>query len=162
MNNYRYDFRSKTQFAKDVKEGTLKENRLLKKWLDHIEIATGERPRAKRTRKKGSGGEYLDDKDVVIDADFEVEGYGLVEVKFAKSLITTNFHLKVDQVQKYIALGASVLMVNGADTSEPEFAFIRVRRLKELANEARIVHWRGFGGKKAYRIPIKKVRWMKM
>lgn len=162
MKNYRFDYRSKAQFTKDVKEGTLKENKLLKRWLDHIEIVTGERPKARRTRKKGSSGEYLDDKDVVIDADFSVEGYGLVEVKFAKPLIITNFHLKVDQVNKYIAQGASVLMVNGADTAEPEFAFIRVRRLKELASESKIVSWRGFGNKKAYRIPVTKVRWTKL
>ena len=159
MANYRYDYRTKEQFQKDVKDSTLQENSLIKRWLDHVEAVTGERPVARRTSSKGAKGEYLESKDVTADADFIVEGYGLVEVKFAKPLIKTNFHLKVSQVNKYIAQNANILMVNGAHTDSPKFAFIRTRRLRELAAESEQVSWRGFGGKLAYRIPIRKVRW---
>ncbi len=162
MNRYRFDRRTKEQFTKDIRDGTIRENELIEAWLNHVERVTGHRPKTKRARDKGAKGEFLEDRDVVIDADFEVEGYGLVEVKFAKPLLTSSFHLKVDQVEKYIAQGASVLMVNGADTSEPEFAFIRVRRLRELVNESPVVDWRGFGNKKAHRISVKKVRWTKL
>ena len=156
---YRFDERTKEEFKRDVRKSTEKENELIELWLNKVEEVTGQRPKCERTSKKGAKGEFLESKDVTVQADFSVDGYGLVEVKFSKPFITTSFHLKVGQIKKYIEQEACVLMVNGVDTDKPKFAIIRPRTLKKIVRECTIVIWRGFGNKKAYRIPVKKIRW---
>lgn len=156
---YRLDYRTREEFKKDVKEGTRLENELMEAWLKRVEQVVGKRPACTRTSRKGADGEYLDIEDVTLDADFEVENVGFVEVKFSKPLLTSCFHLKAAQVNSYIKQNASILMVNGTDTDSPEFALITVSMLKQIRRDCRVVNWRGFGNKKAYKIPIRKLVW---
>lgn len=69
------------------------------------------------------------------------------------------FHIKKNQVNNYIKLEASVLMVNGVDTSNPQFTLIGPETLKNIQNNCEVVTWFGFGGKKAYRVPINLFIW---
>lgn len=156
--NYRFDNRSKDQFKEDIKKHTMTERALFLLWLDLVEKETGERPEFTDTGC-GKGGDFLDDKAVSTDPDFDVVGYGKMEVKFAKPVLTKSFHLKSNQVKSYIEKGASILMVNGSDQDVPTFTILKPKALKTIMEECPIVSWAGFGFKQAYKIPVKKFIW---
>lgn len=156
--NYRFDQRTKAQFKKDIKNHTMAERALFMMWLDLIEHQTGERPNFKDTGC-GQDGEYLENKKVNTSPDFEVEGYGEIEVKFAKPMLKRSFHLKENQLKQYCKRGASVLMINGAEEDVPTFTILKPRALKKIMKECDVVPWQGFGGKPAYRIDVNRYVW---
>lgn len=155
---YRLDHRSEAEFKKDIKDRTLQERVLFLLWLDLIEKKTGKRPDYEDTGC-GKTGEYLEDSEVSMDPDFTVEGYGRVEVKFSKPMLDRVFHLKANQVKSYRASGATILMVNGADSDVPQFTLLHTDALASIMEDCRVVPWRGFGGKPSYRIPVTKFIW---
>lgn len=159
--NYRYDNRTEEEFTKQIKERTLTERKLFLLWLDHVEKETGKRPDFKDTGC-GNRGELLEDSKVSTDPDFEVEGYGKIEVKFSNPLLKKIFHLKKSQVKSYINKDTTILMVNGASEDVPEFTIIKTDALKNIAEKNKVVNWRGFGMKPAYRIEVKKFIWRKI
>lgn len=159
MKNYRADNRSKEQFEKDIFERTLKERELFKKWIALREKEEG-RTIEWNDFAVGNDGRPL--QKVNSQPDFEIVGEGLVESKFAFPMLKDNFHLKVGQVDHYIKLNASVLMVNGAETPEPEFTILRPETLKEIQLWSPKVRWFGFGNKLAYRISVSKLIWRKL
>ena len=136
----------------------MEERALFLLWLDLIERETGSRPRFEDTGC-GKSGDFLEDKKVSTDPDFSVEGYGLIEVKFAKPLLTRNFHLKENQVKAYHKKGASVLMVNGSDEEVPTFTILKPETLQSIMDDCKVIPWKGFGWKAAYRIPVKRFLW---
>jgi hypothetical protein len=156
--SYRLDDRSEEEFKKEIRERTLQERSLFIRWLDLIELKTGKRPAYEDTGC-GKSGEYLEDDEVSMAPDFRVEGYGQVEVKFSKPLLTRFFHLKADQVRSYRQIGASILMINGADTDDPHFTLLDAEVLKFISLQCEVTKWRGFGGKPAYRIPVDMFLW---
>ena len=156
--SYRLDGRSEEEFKKDIKSRTLQERQLFLMWLDYLENNTGKRPEFK-DNGCGQAGEYLEDKDVSTDPDFEVEGYGQVEVKFANPLLTRDFHLKANQVRSYCESGALILMINGAKEDIPQFTLLKNDTLKDIMDDCKIIPWQGFGGKMSYHIPISKFVW---
>jgi hypothetical protein len=156
--NYRHDDRSPEQFAKDIKAHTMEERALFLLWLDLVEKETGKRPTYKDTGC-GKTGDVLDDKDVSTDPDFEVEGYGLVEIKFSKPLLNKFFHLKTSQVKQYCQKNAMILFVHGTETKSPVFTMLKQDALKSIMKECKIVNWLGFGYKPSYRVPIGKFIW---
>jgi len=156
--NYRFDERSEKQFKRDIKDHTMAERALFLLWLDLIERETGTRPDFEDTGC-GKNGEFLEDKQVSTEPDFTVDGYGQVEVKFAKPLLTRTFHLKVNQVKQYHKKGATILMVNGSDEEVPEFTMLKPEALDRIMKEYKVVPWKGFGFKPAYRIPVKDFIW---
>lgn len=156
--DYRLDERSEDEFRRDIRERTLQERSLFIRWLDMMEKKTGTRPVYKDTGC-GKTGEYLEDKDVSMAPDFEVEGHGKIEVKFAKPMLKRVFHLKVGQVKSYCKEGAIILMVNGADSDVPTFTMLDNNALASIIEDCPIVRWRGFGNKPAYRIPVDKFLW---
>jgi len=156
--NYRFDERSEEQFKHDIRDRTMEERSLFLLWLDLIERDTGQRPKYKDTGC-GKTGDFLQDGEVSTDPDFEVEGYGHVEVKFSKPRLKTVFHLKAGQVKQYLKQGATILMVNGTDEDVPEFTMLKPEALKRIADDCKIVNWKGFGHKPAYRIMVKQFLW---
>lgn len=156
--NYRYDERTPEEFRREIKDRTLQERSLFLLWLDMLEKKTGTRPSFSDTGC-GRTGELLEDNEVSMAPDFEVEGYGALEVKFAKPLLDRTFHLKANQVKAYRDQGASILMVNGADTETPMYTMLDTNALAAIVNDCSIVRWHGFGHKPAYRIPISKFLW---
>lgn len=156
--NYRFDDRSPEEFRREIKDRTLQERSLFLLWLDMLERVTGIRPSFSDTGC-GRTGELLKDDEVSMAPDFEVEGYGALEVKFAKPLLEKNFHLKANQVKSYRDKGASILMVNGADTETPMYTMLDTKALASIINDCIIVRWHGFGHKPAYRIPVNKFLW---
>jgi len=158
MSNYRFDDRSKEQFEKDIKNHTMEERALFLLWLDLVEKETGTRPKYKDTGC-GKSGDFLEDKEVSTDPDFKVEGYGEIEVKFAKPLLTRSFHLKINQVRSYHKKGATILMVNGADEEVPTFTMLKPKALAAIMKDCKQVPWKGFGYKMSYRIAVKRFVW---
>jgi len=156
--NYRFDKRSKEEFEKDIKSHTLEERSLFLMWLDLIERDTGNRPKYKDTGC-GKSGNFLKDEDVSTNPDFQVEGYGSIEVKFSKPKLTKVFHLKASQVRQYIKSGAIILMINGTNEPVPEFTMLKPDTLKRIVETCDIVSWIGFGYKPAYRIKVKDFLW---
>lgn len=154
---YRQDDRTPEQFAKDIKSRTMEERALFLMWLDLTEKETGRRP-VYKDNGCGKTGDVLEDKDVSTAPDFEVEGYGMVEIKFSKPMLKKFFHLKVSQVKQYLKQDATVLMVQGADT-KPVFTMLKPEALKDIIKECKEVPWIGFGYKMSYRIPIDKFIW---
>jgi len=156
--NYRHDDRSPEQFARDIKAHTMEERALFLLWLDLIERETGKRPSYKDTGC-GKTGDVLDDKDVSTEPDFEVEGYGLVEIKFSKPFLNKFFHLKTSQVKQYQKKGATILMVHGTETKRPVFTMLKPEALNKIIKDCKTVNWQGFGFKPAYRIPVGRFVW---
>jgi len=156
--NYRFDERSESEFKEDIKNHTMEERALFLLWLDLVERDTGSRPEFKDTGC-GRSGDFLEDKAVNTDPDFEVDGYGEVEVKFAKPMLKRYFHLKQNQVKQYLKRGACILMVNGSGEEVPEFTMLKTDALASIMKDCEIVPWKGFGWKPAYRIPVNKFLW---
>lgn len=158
MGNYRFDDRSEAEFKKDIKQHTMTERALFLLWLDLVEKDTGKRPTYEDSGC-GKDGKFLEDKEVSTDPDFEVEGYGFVEVKFAKQILTRDFHLKVNQVLSYCKKQTTILMVNGADEEVPTFTMLKPDVLKQISEDCKSIPWRGFGGKLSYKISVKRFIW---
>lgn len=156
--NYRFDERSESEFKRDIKSHTMEERALFLLWLDLIEKETGTRPEFKDTGC-GKDGNFLEDKAVSTDPDFEVDGFGEVEVKFAKPMLKKYFHLKRNQVKQYHKRGASILMVNGSEEDVPMFTMLKSEALEVIMKECDIINWKGFGWKPAYRIPVSRFLW---
>lgn len=149
---YRFDTRSREQFARDIQDGNRIERRLLERWLLTIDNPKYE------DNGCGNDGEYLDFADVNDDPDFNVEGIGLVEVKFCRP-IPEFFHLKVSQVQHYVDRNAQLLMVLGAGKEYPKHTLISVDDLRFLLEACEHVICRQFGNKKAIRVPAEWITW---
>jgi len=156
--SYRYDTRGKDQFEKDIKERTLKERELFHMWLDYLETQTGKKPSFTETGC-GNDGEYLEDSDVSTAPDFNVDGFGHVEVKYSDPLITRCFHLKANQVKAYEKMGATVLMFNGCREEIPVFTMLKPEDLKEIIDSYPVINFQGFGGKPSYKIPVSEYIW---
>lgn len=156
--NYRFDNRSEEQFKHDIKARTMEERALFLMWLDLLEKETGTRPNY-TDNGCGKNGEFLEDSKVNTDPDFDVEGYGKVEVKFSKPMLDKKFHLKLAQVRQYKNKKASILMVNGADSDVPQFTIIKPDALERISKECQVVNWQGFGFKQAYRISVDRFIW---
>jgi hypothetical protein len=157
--SYRFDKRSKEQFAADIKSSTQTEAVLLNLWLNWIERNTGNKPQFRYTGCGADDGEFLEDSKVTTHADYEVEGVGLLEVKFSKKLLPKVFHLKVRQVESYIRQGATILMVNGSESDSPQFTLIDAAALQAITDDCDDIPWQGFGGKRSYRVPVTRCVW---
>lgn len=156
--NKRFDHRTEEEFKVEIAERTLLERRLFLEWIDLQEDDTGTKPEFTDTGC-GNHGEFIEDKKVSTAADFDVEGIGLVEVKFAKPMLKRDFHLKVGQTKSYIKQGALILMVIGANEDVPKFTLISVEALEEIVETCSIVKWVGFGFKAAYRVSVNQFVW---
>ena len=156
--NYRFDNRSEDEFKADIKNHTTEERRLFFMWLDLIEKETGKRPGFQDTGC-GNDGEFLENSKVNTDPDFTVDGYGEIEVKFAKPLIKTYFHLKTNQVKHYCERGATILMVNGAGEEIPMFTMLKPGALQDITKDCKRINFKGFGWKPAYRVLVSRFLW---
>jgi hypothetical protein len=161
-NSYRFDKRSKKEFKKDIAETSKTEQKLFKLWLDYLERTTGEKIEASFSGCGKGRGEYLEADEVNSNADYEVKGYGLIEVKFSKPMLDKFFHLKVGQVDSYLKQEASILMVIGSSTSHPKFAIITPTTMEYIRDNCKKIPWGGFGGKLSYRINVGMFAWRQL
>jgi hypothetical protein len=157
--SYREDVRSHDEFKRDIKAGAIAEHKILQRWLNVIEKETGSRPKYKNNGCDNSG-KYLKDNQVTQDADYEVDGYGLVEIKFSKPKLNNVLHLKVNQVNRILSDKTNILFANGwLCKGNTTFCFITPRDLNIAIKNADKVRWVGFGWKMSYRININQFKW---
>lgn len=160
--NYRKDVRSDDQFKRDIKAGSIAERRIIERWLNVVEKETGRRPSFNDNGCDNSGS-YLEEDQVTQAADYVVEGYGLVEVKFSNPKLHHSFHLKVDQVERILKDKSKILFVNGWSTKRnAEFVLITPDELLAATRSAPQVVWRGFGGKLSFKISVNKFHWQSL
>jgi hypothetical protein len=150
--NYRFDKRSKEEFIQDIKQTINIEDEIFHKWINIIG-----QPKYKKNGC-GKNGEFLPDKKVSTAADYEVENYGRIEVKFSRKNLKTHFHLKVGQVKSYLKQNASILMINDYN-GDPTYVLINPTILEKISNTCKIVPFQGFGSKASYKIPISTLIW---
>ena len=155
VKDYRFDHRTKKEFAEDIKSSTKEELRLFKLWLKN-KTPPGTKFKATGC---GSDGEFLSSAKASSEADFYVDGIGPIEVKFAKPFLDKVFHLKVTNVLSYIKQGASILMFNGSDTKNTTYTLIPPIILQEIKDTCKIVDWQGMGAKPCFRINIDMLKW---
>lgn len=155
---YRQDGRDEETFRRDIKKSTIAEGKILRKWLDYLERETGIRPDF-RDNGCDNSGKLLSDQEVNAAADYAVDGYGLVEVKFSYPKLERFFHLKVGQVRRILKDKAYLLFANGWRTRNPTFCLVSPERLRVVTQGLKEIPWQGFGGKMSYRISVKRFRW---
>ena len=158
--SYRKDIRSDEEFAEDIQKHTKRELDLFIRWLDFIKNKTG-KVLTYQSIGCGPDGEVLADKDVSVGADFEVEEYGKIDVKFSNVKIKDFFHLKEKHVLRYIEDDVSILMVNDAEGT-PVFTLLDPRILANVKRTCQIVNFGGFGFKPSFRIPIGDFIWRQL
>jgi hypothetical protein len=156
--NYRRDRRSLDAFKADIKNGALAERQIIERWLQTVEKETGNRPKFTDNGCDNSG-EYLEDRDVSLEPDFYVDGYGFIEVKFSYPKLRGRFHLKTDQVVYYLRNNTTILFADGWRTDSPVFTVIVPSELEKLVNGQNTIKFDGFGGKDAYRISTDRLTW---
>ncbi len=152
--NYRKDFRSVKKFKNDIKTGVAIEQEILKRWmktenLNNVAIKTG----------SGDAGELLHDSEVDTKADYFIQQFGHIEIKFSLPKLEDFFHLKLNQVSSYLRQNCKILMVNGYKTDETKYTVIMPERVRELIKTAPIINWAGFGHKPCYRFYVKDFEW---
>ena len=154
--NYRWDRRSKRKFSLEVNRASKIEYQILELWLNAVEREQSTRPSYIETGCDNTGA-FLE--KATTRADYHVEGYGFIEIKFSRPKKTKYFHLKVRQVKSYIKQKAKILFVNGWSTDNPQYTILTTHRLKTLDERCKTITFKGFGNKVSYRIPITMLFW---
>lgn len=152
--SYRRDNRSLKQFRKDIKNGTETEKEILERWLTAQDVTHDAYSDTGCCNK----GEYLQDHQVNMDADFHVEGIGRLEIKFSRPMVD-RLHLKCSQVKSYLKQDAAILLVNGWETDSPVYTIIRPQVLQAKSEKWESGPFKGFGYKRAYRLYVSEFIW---
>lgn len=152
------DKRSKETFCQDIAKATKTEKDILTRWLGILEKQYGHKPWAK-DHGCSNDGRYLKNSEVTAAEDYEVEGYGLVEVKFSYSKLKETFHLKTRHVTRYLKNRSNILFVDGWESNNPRYTVISPDTLERLVAKAQIVPCHQFGGKEAYRFNTASLLW---
>lgn len=155
--SYRTDGRDKEEFRQDIADGIKQEHEIIERWLNLLEQKSGKRPLCRWTGC-GDPDQFLVDEEVSTEADFDVEGYGKIEVKFSRPSFT-RFHVKVTQLESYLRQQATILMVKGWDTDEPQFTMISPEIMEQGLKIWPRLKFKGFGGKLAVRIHANQFVW---
>lgn len=155
---YRRDHRSQAEFAEDIALGTAAEAKIIRRYARYVDDVFGIPVKVKSSGCDNSG-KYLEDDDVTTAADYRLNGR-LVEVKFNNEMLDA-FHFKKNQLNSYLKQGAVILWVNGWKTDNPEFTILKRRHLQRIKNTAELVSFRGWGGKKCYRLHKSDFNWFR-
>ena len=156
---YRKDFRSLKQFKEDIKNGTIHQARILNAFLERV-YTNKQYPKI-WNRGTDNSGKYVKLQDVTSYPDYEIEGFGLLEIQYSSTFCNKFFHIKIKKILLSLSLNSKILMVNGWN-SHPVFILIDKKIAKVIQARCRLVKWRGGGLKKAYRIPTKWFNWQEL
>lgn len=127
--DYRKDWRTDEQFARDILDGVKAEREIVDQYATHLLVKYG---MASEIIDNGTdnSGKVVDSKLATMDADFIMNGVPL-EVKYINDHVQ-EFRFKADQARAYVKQQALVLLVNGWRTDQPEFAVIQWQELQKL------------------------------
>lgn len=148
--------RTYEQFKEDIKQSTLDERVIIEKYklyckrnynIDIIIEDNG----------VDNTGEFLEVSKVRSDADFIVNGK-LVEVKTIKNKLDS-FRLKVASIKSYIKQNATMLLVSGWKTDNPEFTMITPKLMNNLLKTKTITVARDWENKKIIKLSYDDFKW---
>lgn len=162
----RRDFRTKHKFAKDIKECTLIENKLMSKYVDWLNT-NSKIPTPYYFEDHGidnSGAYISDNKKVDTRADFLLKNLGRpsrkIEIKFCRKDMDV-FHLKVSQIRKYIEADVCIVNFMGIDGPNPRFCILTPKMLKEALETGEKVFFKAWG-KDCIRFTNDTLKWNKI
>ncbi|WP_328597295.1 hypothetical protein [Heliobacterium mobile] len=154
--NYRMDDRDIKDFARDIEHGSRVEREIIELYVDYWQRKTGEVLSIQNNGCDNSG-RLLLGANVNLKADYLLNGRP-VEVKFNNSNLST-FRFKSDQLNSYMKQGASVIWVNGWQTSIPVFTVLKpkhLRLIKESKTPLPFIFW---GSKLCYELSASDYTW---
>lgn len=104
-----------------------------------------------------NSGEFLELKDVRMDADFIVCGRKM-EVKYLEGW-RDFFRLKVINLRSYLKQKAYILLVNGWGTENPQFTLIKTKELKRILRYGKQYNFKKWENKRVVEIYADEYFW---
>lgn len=136
---YRRDSRSEEQFAKDIEECSLLEQRLIKSYINDLSLRKGKTYSYKNNGVDNTGKLIEDDKKVTTAADFIIitpEGNEYAaEIKFSKPE-RSYWHLKISQLVSYEKQNCCVIMFMGIETNNCRYTIILPQDIPNILQTA--------------------------
>jgi len=155
---YRKDFRTLSQFKRDIKNGSIQQKKILQSFLKTI---SPNKTLKVWNRGCDNSGKYIPLSEVSTYPDYEIENLGLVEIQYSSTFCRNFFHIKTKKILLVIALNSIILMVNGWN-DESKYILIDKKMAKVIKARCRLVSWRGGGFKKAFKIPVAWFKWQEL
>lgn len=139
----RYDKRSPSEFKKDIKVATEIEQGLMGDYVAWLnKTKGGDNPYSFKDYGCDNSGEFVQDKDVNLNADFLLCRKGFndkkIEIKFCREDYD-EFHLKLHQVTKYIKEDVCIVNYMGINTDKKRFCILTPGTLKQSVEKGPIV-----------------------
>jgi hypothetical protein len=157
-NEYRKDWRTDDEFAKDILEGHKAEREIIEKYANHLRKKYNIEVTIEDNGTDNSG-KVVEESQVNTKADYILNGT-LIEVKFINNQ-ATEFRFKKDQIKSYIKQGATILLVNGWKTDNPTFTIIKPDKLQEITRTNMAKPFKTWGYKLCYFLRSYAFKWYK-
>jgi hypothetical protein len=158
--SYRFDYRSKNQFAKDIKQSSQCEAEIAVRLCIAIHAKTKQWPQLIPTGVDATGEFIAKESKITSFPDYSIDGK-LTEIIRADVVCKRSFHQKVNKVTKAISEGYDTIFVNGfREEKQPKYIWFTPEMLEEFTQRAiskhgTVLHPGGKGvgalGKTAYR-----------
>lgn len=152
---YRKDWRTDAQFARDIKDGHAAEREIIRLFGKVLERETGKKPTI--VENGDTSGEIFSEDKVDTKADFIVNGVE-TEVKFINPR-SREFRFKVSQLYSYLRQKAFVLFVNGWQTPYAEFVVLTPASLREIKIKHQPKPFHTWGNKLCYFLSADEFQW---
>lgn len=155
---YRKDFRTLSQFKKDIKNGAIQQNKIL---VSFIKTISPNKTLKVWNRGCDNTGKYIPLSQVTTYPDYEIEDLGLFEIQYSSTFCDKFFHIKTKKILLVLALNSKILMVNGWN-NQSKYILIDKKIAKVIQARCRLVSWRGGGLKKAFKVPVHWFTWQEL
>lgn len=140
--NYSFDSRTKAEFAKDIKDATAIESKLMKSYVLWLNFNRRAEPSYFFINNGiDNTGKYIADRQKVkAHADFLLCRVGRsprkIDIKFCRKDYKS-FHLKVNQLTKYLKDDVCIVNWMGIETPNRRFCIIRPKEIAKLLKTGR-------------------------
>ena len=163
MTDYRFDYRTESQFKKDIKTSHDKEAKIAVRLCISCHAKTKIWPTLKPAGIDASG-EFIENaREVTAEPDFRI-GDRLVEITRSDVFCNRTFHQKSYKIVRALKNGSDLVFVNGYDVvKQPNYIWLTSKELepfvaRSLSKYGEVVH-PGGGGKRwtnkpAYRFDV--------
>lgn len=134
-NNYRFDVRSKKQFAKDIKSSHIKEADIAVRLCLTIHSKTGEWPTLV-PNGTDSTGEFIEkNAQVSSEPDFKI-GDRIVEITRSDVFCNRTFHQKENKIIKCLKDKHDIVFVNGYLDKQPYYLWLDSDQVEQFTIKA--------------------------
>lgn len=158
--SYRFDSRSKDEFVNDIKDCTVIERKLMEIYVSWLNSTKKNKYTFSDNGVDNSGKFIEDDNKIHTSSDFILHTEGKrdkkIEIKFCRPLLP-RFHLKINQIKKYISTDTCIVNFMGIESETPKFCILTPSMLQEYLNNGnRVVMWH----KECIRFNCKDQKWI--